>query len=274
MILTFQGLLLIITNLLFLFPAFRAYGRALYLFGTFYALVPFTSGSFHACDEFQSCLFSFTFQKNLDYFFAMLFLPMAGLIIIKWNQMWKPLQDVLLLLFALLLAFVLYWGGGSYGAMILFAGIALLLPIVYWAGYMASACIDYPEYSVRAVCCCAPEIERAPGGRYFPKYHWGNLFAGVALTANGVVLFIMQTTLAQEWWWIIHSLWHCAAAFGQWYLLGCKAPPPIASYHLLGCQQPLKPHQKALLKDHLYRNLIHDITRDPLKPIEVLIHLK
>lgn len=193
----------------------------------------------------------------------MLFMPMTGLIIIKWSQVWRPLKDVLLLLFAVLLAFCIYWGGGTYSGMVLFAGISLLLPIVYWAGYMASACIDYPSYSIHA-----------PGGRYFPKYEWGNLLAGVGLTANGVVLFIIQTTLAQEWWWIIHSLWHCAAAFGQWYILACKAPPPIASYHLLGAKQPLTTKQRHLLKEHLYSNLINDIYRDPLRPIELLINFE
>lgn len=259
-----------------MFPAFRAFSYAEYEYGVIYALIPFTSGSFHTCDEYQVCLFQFTYQRDLDYFFAMFMLPMTGLYIVHWRHIWRPLRNVLLMLFALLLAFTLYWGGGTIGGMVLFAAIAVGIPVVYWCGYAASACIDYPnDYSLRRVCCCeSTEDERIPGGRYFPKYEWGNLFAGVALTALGVIMFIMQTTFTYEWWWATHSLWHCVEAFGQWYILACKAPPPIASYKILGARAPLKDHQRALLKDHLYSELIDDIYRDPLRPIELLLNFK
>lgn len=269
-----QNMSVIITNLFFLFPAVRAFGRAEYIYGVIYALIPFTSGSFHTCDEFQNCAFPFTYQRDLDYFFALLMLPMTGLYIVHWGHVWKPLKDILLLLFAILLAFCIYWGGGtSLGGMVLFAVISVAIPVVYWAGYMTNACMDHPnEYNFSIVCCCAEESKRVPGGRYFPKYEWGNLFAGVALTAMGVILFITQVTLVQSYWWAIHSLWHCVEAFGQWYILGCKAPPPIAAYHIIG--RPLSFMQKSLVKNHLLSDLLNDIKRDPWVPIQIQISLE
>ena len=98
----------IISNLAFIPPAIRAAYHGHYTRSAIYALIPFTSGSYHACDAYASaCLFSFSFHRQLDFFFAELIIPLSALFLVFWGD-WAPVERFLIIGFAVALAILQY----------------------------------------------------------------------------------------------------------------------------------------------------------------------
>jgi Protein of unknown function (DUF3522) len=181
------------------------YGR--YTRGAIYAAIPFTSGSYHACDAYASaCLFGFGFHHQLDFFFAELIIPLSALYLIHWGD-WAPVERFLIVAFGLALAILQYLLPTSdfvvQGAVV---ATALAIVTTYWIGYAAVACMQEKR-------CVAA----------FPAYNWPQLLAFVALATLSIVMFSVQNYVFLWYDWI-HSLWHCLAAFGQFFLLDAKPP--------------------------------------------------
>lgn len=219
----------VLSNAFFVVPAFTAFGWGVFLYGVIYALIPFTSGTFHACEQGFGCLFSFQTHTQLDYIFATLIIPMTGLYLVHWEHIWTPLRDILLLAFALVISLVVtqvteednmfIWQG-----LIIAASVAI--PITYWIGYYVYA--RYIRIPFVPSAALGRQGEQEP--RYFPKYEWGALLAGVSLTVAGVTVFMTQGMYAYEYVPDLHGMWHVLAAFGQGYLMQCKAPERLIYY--------------------------------------------
>jgi hypothetical protein len=161
----------------------------------------------------------------LDYITAILILPLTALYFVHWGDVWAPLERALIIVFVVLISAIVVQQDGSDSLVGtgLIAGAAILIPILYWIGYAVNGAMQYPRKK-----CCSPS-----GGIYFPKYEWGALLAGVAFTAIAVYLFLVQGTLVYSWTWVIHSMWHILAAFGQYYIAKIKAPVSRAAYRVL-----------------------------------------
>ena len=219
----------IVSNFFFLIAAFNYFLYRSYFRSFIYVLIPFTSGSFHACDEGYMCIFPFIVHKNLDYIFAILIISLTALYFVHWDDTWAPLETLLIVVFALLISiFVVLEDAGT---SLLGAGIvviaSLLVPVIYWIGYAIHTSLDYPSPKFCSL---------NSGGKYFPKYEWGAVLAGVVLTAMAIFLFVSQSRFAYSWSWVLHSQWHILAAFGQYYICEIKAPRPFATYRVLESQ--------------------------------------
>jgi hypothetical protein len=178
-------------------------------------------------------VFSFETHRDLDYIFAILMFPLTTLYFVHWGDTWAPLERLLIIVFALIIS-VLVISEQDKSSMVgqaIIAAASLAIPIIYWIGYAANAAMQYPRPPLK--CCCQKGYESLPGGRYFPKYEWGALLAGVSLTSIAIYLFTVQGTLVYSWTWVLHSMWHILAAFGQYYIIQIKAPAPLAAYRVL-----------------------------------------
>jgi hypothetical protein len=195
----------IISNLAFVAPMLRAIVRGHYTRAAIYALIPFTSGSYHACDAYASaCLFSFPFHRQLDFFFAELIIPLSALYLVIWGD-WAPVERFLIVGFAVALAILQYaLPTSDFVVQGIVVATAIVIVAIYWTVYAAMAC-------GRAQKCVAA----------FPEYSWPDLLLFVTLATTSIVMFSVQNYMYYDYDWI-HSLWHCLAAFGQWYLLAAK----------------------------------------------------
>jgi hypothetical protein len=212
----------IVSNLAFLFSAVAYFSKNEYLYAFVNFLIPFTSGSFHACDEGFTCIFSFMTHKSLDYIFAILIIPLTFMYFVKWEEVWYPLKNILIVTYAFLIALmvVVQQDADSLVGAGIVAASAFLIPVIYWIGYAIEKTMHYP-----APKCCS--------GLYFPKYEWGAVLAGTALSAIGVYLFISQSRFVYGWTPILHSLWHIMAALGQVYVSQIKATVSPSTYCII-----------------------------------------
>jgi len=202
------GLLAILSNLAFFAPATLAIILGHYTMAAVYICIPFTSGSYHACDSFGTgCLFGFSFHRSLDFFFAQLIIPMAALYLIYWGR-WAPVKRFLLVGFALALILLQYQAepisfteDNDLVVQAIVTGIAVLIVVIYWIAYAVTGCYQAgkPVFA-------------------FPHYEWRYMLLFVSLTALSIVMFVLQNYNYPDYQYL-HSLWHCLAAFGQFYLL-------------------------------------------------------
>lgn len=243
----------VLSNAFFVIPAFTAFAWGVFLYGVIYSLIPFTSGTFHACEQGFGCLFSFQAHTQLDYIFATLIIPMTGLYLVHWEDVWAPLRDIFLLLFALIISLVVTQVTQEDNMFIwqaLIIGASVAIPIFYWIGYYV-----YARYVMIGA------------KRYFPKYEWGALLAGVSLTIAGVTIFMTQGMYAYQYVPDLHGMWHVLAAFGQTYLLQCRAPD-ISVYYI---------SQYDLLQHHIDSEVLDAIAKqqhkiDPSLPLRIQIN--
>jgi hypothetical protein len=198
-----------------LLPSFIAYTLCEYIYFVIYLIIPFTSGSFHACAEGYACLFPFDVHVKLDYILATLIVPMSMIYIVKWEEFWAPLKEILILFFLLVISLmvVLTKSDDAYAWQGLIIGASLLIPITYWIGYaIYMKWIAYPKAT-----------------RYFPEYQWFYLAVGISLTVIALIMFISQGTFAYQYTADIHGFWHILAAYGQAFILLCKSKKSFLS---------------------------------------------
>ena len=196
-------------------PASVSFSYGVFLYALIYFGIPFTSGTFHACEQGFGCLFEFVVHTNLDYITATLIVPMTTIYLVPWEKIWAPMETILVLLYLLIISLVVVnateddiW---TWQALILAS--ATMIPVVYWIGYYI-----YAE-------CIAINPRR-----HFPRYHWRYLFYGVSLTVMGLLIFTTQGTYAYAYVADLHALWHVFAAFGQTYIIKSRAPRKMTYY--------------------------------------------
>ncbi len=191
-----------------------AFTWRVFLYGIIYALIPFTSGSFHACEQGYGCIFSFKTHTDLDYIVALLIVPMTTLYLVHWEEVWAPLQDILLVLYILLISFFVNQvetESAFFTAQACIVGSALFIPVIYWIGYFINA---------RFISLKKPK-------HYFPQYKWSALAIGLCLTVTGMTLFLTQGMFAYQYVADLHGMWHVLCAFGQAYIIQIKAPTRV-----------------------------------------------
>jgi hypothetical protein len=210
-----QNYWVVISNVFFFIPSFLAFSLCEYFYFVIYFIIPFTSGSFHACSEGFGCLFPFDVHVKLDYITATLIAPMTMIYIVRWEQIWKPMQDILILLFLLIISLmvVLSTSDNAYAWQALVIGASILIPITYWIGYaIYMKCIIFPKAT-----------------RFFPEYQWYYLSVGMTLTVVALILYLSQGTFWYPYTADIHGFWHILAAYGQTFILLCKCKKSFIS---------------------------------------------
>lgn len=209
---------LVYSNLVFLLPAIRAASRGLMTRFVFNALVPFTSGGYHACRTGTTCIFGLPYPvfHATDFVVAQMAIPLSALYLVHWGA-YAWLERIFILGFLTGMILAVVQGASSFLAQGIIAGISIGIVLVYWAGYAITSYWD-------------------KGRPAFPRYDWGALLAGISYTGIAIGLFQLQNRLPMEWYWIIHSAWHIMAALGQWFILAVKEPDKDAFYRALDAQ--------------------------------------
>lgn len=180
-----------LSNLFLLFPFvlaiyYRLIGRAFVYFSAMIA-----SSLYHLCDSYGACLFDFHTLHNFDFFFAQLLIWLGALYFVHWPTKYSWVEWILALLGALFIVVLLIVLPGELYVQAGIAGVGFLLVIIYW--FIAG----------------------------IPKYRWSYVVLALALSGSSIVLFSIQNIWPGAYWGV-HSLWHVAAAIGQFYLLMIK----------------------------------------------------
>jgi len=195
---------MVLSNLVFFLPAYEAFRLKRRLRALIYFFMCWASALYHTCLSFDVCLFDFYYHHLLDFFFAQFIIIVAGSYLIVFDDEYYR--------------FLEYW------ALAIGAVGIVVLQILFPADLMIQAGI----VGLVFVGIVAYWIIRAMQHKS-PKYHWNMFTTGLALTAGSITLFIFQNSWYQLYW-LIHSVWHIAAAFGQYYLLKIKEAPPVGYY--------------------------------------------
>ena len=216
------------SNVLFLLPSINAFVYGEYIYSVIYALILFTSGSFHACDEGFGCAFPFVIEMNMDYIVAILIIPMTAIYFVHWNRLWAPLQHILLVFFVFLVILIQVQNTNddSLTAPAVVVAAAIAIPVCYWLGYFVY--MRWMYYAPPPGATSPKEEAWHPtwlNWGYFLKYEWGALLASISLSAIAIALFATQGMFAYSWVPDIHAMWHIFAALGQFFLMEIKAPP-------------------------------------------------
>lgn len=212
----YEGLFPIITNLVFIAPAVRAFlwGRIFRAFHS--ALVLFSSGSYHVCKAYAwACLFDFQMHKDFDYIVAVLFIPLDAIYFVYFDQATSYLEWWAVLLSVVVVALITTGFASGFVAHAILAGVVMGGLCVYWL-------IFYLR------------------NKRFPNYDWRELTLALVLSLFGVALFLIQD-FNPDGYWYIHGMWHLFVGLGRFFVIGVKPPVPrwmnMASrieYHVTG----------------------------------------
>lgn len=236
----YVGLFPVLSNLIFLAPAIRAYlwGR---IFRTFHStLVLFSSGSYHVCKAYPgACLFDYLMHKDFDYIVAILFLPLDALYFVHFDQKNSYLEWWAVFLSIVTVGLVTVGFTDGFVAHAILAGIVAGGVILYWI-------VFYVKHGK------------------FPKYDWLQLTLAIALSLFGVALFVLQDDNPDGYWYI-HTMWHITVGLGRFFLIGIKPAVPLwmnmasrISYHMSGGWLKFKDLKEEQEKDELEKGHFGD----------------
>ena len=212
----YVGLFPILTNLVFIAPAVRAYmwGR---IFRTFHSLlVLFSSGSYHTCKSFPwACLFDYQMHKDFDYIIAVLFLPMDALYFVYFDETTSYLEWWAVFVSIVAVSLITTGMTSGFVAHAILAGVVGGGVVIYWIVFYAKH-------------------------KRFPKYNWMELGLAIGLSVFGVALFVLQDYNPGGYWYI-HSMWHLDVGMGRFFIIGIKDAVPLwmnmasrIQYHAMG----------------------------------------
>lgn len=190
---------LVLSNLVFFIPAYRAVKYRRWTRAAIYFSIVFVSGMYHTCRSYSGlCIFNFKVHYDLDLFFAQLCIPLAVLYLIDFPIWYQWVERWLLFVFAFVI-FVLqmFTGGALQVQLVLIGGSFIVLGA--WLLLFKNKNLNYD---------------------------WVMLERGIILTAMSTSLFTIQDRYMQGFW-AVHSLWHVLAAFGQYYILAVKPKAPV-----------------------------------------------
>lgn len=191
----------VVSNLFLLIPAVAyTYYRRIWRAAVFY-IETFVSGFFHLCLAFNVCIFSFPVLKFWDYFFATNIVLNAGLYLVHFTESTYYIEWILLII-----------GGGT----IIILQLALPSALYVQAAIVLAVAVGVVIYWV--------VYANTVGKGKLPPYDWYMLSIGLSLMALSVCLFVVQEVLPSTYW-LTHSLWHIAAALGNYYFVYIKRPP-------------------------------------------------
>lgn len=195
------NIVVIASNVLFLFPAWKANQKHRYTRAILYVLMMVASIIHHLC-LIGYCAFSANVCRKLDFFFAQLLIPVTMLYIIKFPPNLAFLERWLIFLFALALFIVEVLFNEPFFIQLGIALISLALVFAYWIGY-------------------AVQRERFT----LPCYDWEAFSYGIAFSAVACTLFATQS-IWHGGYPVVHAVWHSCAAMGQYWILCIRDAAP------------------------------------------------
>lgn len=195
-----EDVLLIISNLAFFAPAYKAHELNRRTRSIIYTFMVFASAFYHACNSYLGlCLFSPNVQRKVDFFFAQWLIVITALYIIKFPVHLYYIERWLIFVAALGIFIVEFFYNEPFALQLIIVGLSVAAIVIYWICFAVA----------KAQCGENPRI---------PFYNWGHLIFGVSLTALACVLFTVQS----DWhlgYPYVHSVWHVLAALGQYFIL-------------------------------------------------------
>jgi hypothetical protein len=201
-------ILTVLSNGWFLLPAIQAAILGRWTRFMVYNLIIVASSMYHTClFSSSNCVFDAMTHRKFDFFFAQLVIPLSALWIIEFPPLYRKLERILIILFALGIWLTLVLIGESFYIQLVLAAISLSLILVYWLIY-------------------AYVMHKKDQEWHFPEYNWRFLGIGLGYTAVASVLFATQLQ-NHKFYWAVHSCWHMIAAFGQYFLLLSKVNRPM-----------------------------------------------
>ena len=181
----------VVSNLFLLIPFAGAWWFRLWTRSWIFFWMTLSSFTYHLCDSFGACIFSFSVHHHLDFFFAQLLIALTALYLIVFSPKYPWLERGLIIFGAIVIIILQVTLDAELYVQAAIVGAAFVGIIIYWV---------------------------AEG---VPQYRWDAFLLGFSLIAGSVLLYTSQNLLPSAYWGI-HSLWHTAAALGQYFFLFIK----------------------------------------------------
>ena len=198
--------LLLLSNLFLLLPAYVSYRYNLYTRALIIFLEAWGSFFYHSCDSYNVCIgLPFSLWHIVDFSLATWLIWQAGLYLIDWKPRWRFLERWLLLLGLFFIIILVAAFPESQIPILAIAAFVFLIAAIYWLFYAYYAFSSKLEHKL-------------------PNYNWNYFVLGVSVLGASTMLFTVQT-MVPEGYFGIHSLWHTLAAFGLTWLILIKDPP-------------------------------------------------
>ena len=184
----------VLSNLAFFVPFggalyWRRFTRAWLFFWQMWA-----SFFYHLCDSFNACLFGFRIHHNLDFFHAQLLTITTVLYLVDFSRRQVWLERGLIFLAGVVVIILQSTLSAELYVQVAIVGTTFLGIVVYWL--------------IHGV----------------PRYNWSMLLLGISLISGSAMLYAVQD-IWPNGYWADHSVWHVAAAFGQFFWLQIKPRP-------------------------------------------------
>lgn len=207
----------IISNLAFILPIAEGWRRDKLATVLIYSFQMFSSGAYHSCNSFSDLCFGLPprLLRDMDFFWAqyLIFLTALNLILFPTGtKFWKWLPPLLMAAAGTTIFLLQRWIGESTYLQFGIAAVGLGGLLTYWITY---GCYRWME------------VDR--DGELLPPYKWRNLVFGLALSGLASSLYVTEMQ-SHNMYWSIHSVWHVAAAFGQYFLLKSWSRKRVVNY--------------------------------------------
>ncbi len=147
--------------------------------------------------------------RKIDFFYAQWLIPITALYLIYFEKDHEYLERWLIGLYGFGIAITEFLADEPFLLQIVIAGLSLSMVAVYWIWY-------------------AVRHDQQTGVAKIPDYKWPSLSVGLSLSALACSLFATQSGW-HNGYALIHSIWHCLAAFGQYHILCCRDAAPMGA---------------------------------------------
>lgn len=201
-----EDIFTVLSNLFFIVPISKAWERDKLASVLVYSFQMFASMAYHTCNSFSGVCFGLPprLLRDMDFFWAqyLIFLTALNLIVFPVSsKAWRWTPPLLMAAAGTLIFFLQRWIGESTILQFAIAAVSLGGLVVYWIAYAVYRWLQYDR-----------------DGRLLPPYKWHYLTYGLALSGMASSLYVTEMQ-NHNMYWAIHSVWHMAAAFGQYFLL-------------------------------------------------------
>lgn len=201
-----EDIFTVLSNLAFIIPITKAWERDKLATLLVFAFQMVASMAYHSCNSFSGVCFGLSphLLRDMDFFWAqyLIFLTSLNLILFPVSsKAWRWTPPLLMAAAGTIIFFLQRWIGESTYLQFAIAAVSLGGLVVYWIIYAVYRWMEYDR-----------------DGPLLPPYRWHYLTYGLALSGMASSLYVAEMQ-NHEMYWAIHSVWHVAAALGQYFLL-------------------------------------------------------
>jgi hypothetical protein len=201
-----EDIFTVLSNLFFLIPISKAWEYNKLASVIVYSFQMFASAAYHTCNSFSGVCFGLSprLLRDLDFFWAQYLIFLTALKLIDWptsSKAWRWTPPLLMTVAGTVIFFLQRWIGESSVMQFAIAGVSLGGLVLYWIIYAAYRWMEHDR-----------------DGRLLPPYRWHYLTYGLAMSGMASSLYVTEMQ-NHNMYWAIHSVWHAAAAMGQYFLL-------------------------------------------------------